>query len=734
MRRWYLTYWRHKNMSDEQLPTIRSENEILSDLKKICTSPGYAHAIAYFCFRDNIIKYKDKVTYEEISHQYSRNFLVRNEISTLIGFMVQKDIDLIIPTPEKFTEYIETTESHLNELHHSLMAPFQKSIIKAIEEKNDFNPFASGGMLREPIFYGGESAYNFQYRDFSLKKYLNDNHWFIANKGFSIEQAISLIVAISEFQNQHTMEILDSMRNKDPSEWTILPGFTFSIDDISSFIEMDIGIIKNIIEAFTIPNNEKNVNFRTLNDFNITNAYPIIKINNEYLLFQIYSLTESLYDTPFYWFLKDKNYYNTAMKNRGDFTENISAERLISIFGQNRVFKNVNIVNSHKDRAGEIDVLVVFANRAIVLQAKSKKLTIESRKGNDQCIKNDFKKSIQDSYDQGLSCAKFLNDKKYFIRDQNDEEIKIQRNFKEIYIFCILSDHYPALSFQAKQFLKYETSDIIKPPFIMDIFYLDVMAEMLNSPLYFLSYINRRTEYSERIDSMNELTILSYHLKKNLWIDGEYDFVHLDDSIAADLDVAMLARREGLPGKTTPDGILTHIKGSVAKKIIEKVENYEHPGTIDFGFLILGLSGEGINDLNRGIEHLAKLTKKDHHNHDFSLVFSDLKNGVTIHCNYDPKHIASPRLHDHCTRRKYVHHADEWFGICIDPTDFYIKFGIELQYEWRQSQRMDLVVRGMKQGFAPQEFEKALKKNKKVGRNDPCPCGSGKKYKKCCLK
>jgi hypothetical protein len=25
------------------------------------------------------------------------------------------------------------------------------------------------------------------------------------------------------------------------------------------------------------------------------------------------------------------------------------------------------------------------------------------------------------------------------------------------------------------------------------------------------------------------------------------------------------------------------------------------------------------------------------------------------------------------------------------------------------------------------------KKIKKIGRNDPCPCGSGKKYKKCCL-
>ena len=25
-----------------------------------------------------------------------------------------------------------------------------------------------------------------------------------------------------------------------------------------------------------------------------------------------------------------------------------------------------------------------------------------------------------------------------------------------------------------------------------------------------------------------------------------------------------------------------------------------------------------------------------------------------------------------------------------------------------------------------------LKNDQKVGRNDPCPCGSGKKYKACC--
>ena len=31
----------------------------------------------------------------------------------------------------------------------------------------------------------------------------------------------------------------------------------------------------------------------------------------------------------------------------------------------------------------------------------------------------------------------------------------------------------------------------------------------------------------------------------------------------------------------------------------------------------------------------------------------------------------------------------------------------------------------------PQRIEQVKRDEPKVGRNDPCPCGSGKKYKKC---
>lgn len=37
-----------------------------------------------------------------------------------------------------------------------------------------------------------------------------------------------------------------------------------------------------------------------------------------------------------------------------------------------------------------------------------------------------------------------------------------------------------------------------------------------------------------------------------------------------------------------------------------------------------------------------------------------------------------------------------------------------------------------KQLYREQKQSGTVRKEKKIGRNDPCPCGSGKKYKKCC--
>jgi len=41
---------------------------------------------------------------------------------------------------------------------------------------------------------------------------------------------------------------------------------------------------------------------------------------------------------------------------------------------------------------------------------------------------------------------------------------------------------------------------------------------------------------------------------------------------------------------------------------------------------------------------------------------------------------------------------------------------------------------GSRQGMRHEDPSMPFRSNAKIGRNDPCTCGSGKKYKKCCGK
>ncbi|RRQ20500.1 prepilin peptidase [Guyparkeria sp. SCN-R1] len=716
----------------------RKESDVFKELEDLCHSPGYIHVIAYFCFRDNTIRYADEVKPEDVLQQFSMERLVRTEISTLIGLACKIDIDETLPSPKMMQEYLGKTESLLQELHRSMMPPLEDIFDPSKIGDDNFNPFNSGAVLRESIFYGGESAYHFQYRDLSKDKYRNDNEWLVENKGYSLEQALSVVASIQVLQNDKLNDVLVGLIKKHPNEWSFLEAYAFSLEEIAGRCELDVEVAKEVVESFVSPVGQED--FTSLGDFNPINAYPIIKIQDDkYLLFQNYSLVEALYETPFFWFNSDAAYRSIAMRHRGEFTEDFSSTRLKRVFGERRVFQNVYVLDERGNTAGEIDVLVVFANRAIVLQAKSKKLTIAARKGNDLSLKDDFKKAVQDAYDQALSCSNLLTNSSYKIVDESGNEIAITRDFKEIYPFCVVSDHYPALSFQARQFLEQNPTEVIKPAFVMDVFFLDVATEMLQSPLHFLSYVNRRTMYGDKILCTHELTILSYHLKQNLWMDGEYTMMQLGDDVCADLDLAMLARRDGVPGAATPDGILTKYEGTHFERLVKDIELRDHPATVDFGFMLLTLSGGTIEIINDGISELVKLGRKDGKHHDLTLAISEGRSGLTIHCNEDLDAEAANRLDRHCELRKYEQKADQWFGICLGSKTERLRFGVNKHFRWEQSIEMDELTKDLPKpqslkGKNKVNFKTVTKKSRKIGRNEKCPCGSGEKYKKCCLK
>lgn len=715
---------------------MRCEQEIFDELASLCTSPGYVHAVAYLCSRDNMIRYSGEMKAEDMQHLFSKSRLIRTETSTLIGLMLKSPIDYRLPAPPILEKYIESTEALLEEIHHAMSASFWQEIDPAKVTEEAFNPFTTGAALREPIFYGGESAYSFQYRDFSPAKYANDDPWLIANKGFSIYDARKVVFAISRLQDEKSIGSMRAVHGTTQERWTFLPGNTFSVQEVADYGHIDLAIVDRVLSAFAVPPGAYNEQFKALHDFNIANASPLIRMpDGAYLLFHIYSLVEALYEAPFYWMGADKAYVSTAMQNRGVFTEQFAVERLRHIFGAENVFANIDIYESKDTKLGEIDVLVLFGNRALVLQAKSKRLTLEARRGNDLQIKDDFKKSIQDSSDQAYLCAQLIEEGRCTFKDAAGNAVTLPVSLKRIYVICLISDHYPALSFQARQFLKFVATDRISSPFVLDVFALDAMTEMLNSPLQFLSYVDRRTGYTDKLMASHELTILSYHLKKNLWLDDEHDMVLLDDDISADLDLAMLVRREGIPGKGTPEGILTRFNATALGRMVKGIEARSDSATIDLGFTLLTLSEDTVLEVSSGIDLLAKRGIADGKSHDLTVGLNSGRTGLTIHCNNDPIEVAGPVLQRHCYARKYTEHAQTWFGVCVRPMDQALRFGINLEFPWEQDDVMDELTKNMgKPGKLTTLLREAAKVRVKVGRNDPCPCGSGKKYKKCCLK
>lgn len=705
----------------------KSEQDIFEELSKLTSSTGYIYAMPFLCLLWSLIIYDTKEKSTNFCEEESLN---RTEIGILIGLMVKSDINFTIPTPEKLQEYIEQSKSLLQKLQYYFNWNHMKILLEELQNndeqnnighlKHNTNHSLKNYMLKNPYFmremliYSADSAYDFQYLEFFYNKYKNDSDWLSNKYHFDIDDLKKIA---NEVLDQVYGIIYKLQSINDVS--SVLDLFSFNVDELSSKLSITKEKVISILNLFTTEQNS-NKEFNHINDFNMVRIKPFIKKDEDtYILLQHYDFLESLYESPFYWLLQDKNYKNIAAKHRGSFAENFVYETLIKVFGQDNTYKNIEIYDS-KTRIGEIDVLVVFENRAIIVQIKSKRLTAESRKGNVATIDDDFQKAVQNAYNQGYDCAYYIQNKKYQIKNSQETFNFNHVEFKEIYIFCVVSDHYPALTIQAYNFIQYKETDVIKAPFIMDIFLLDVLSEMLDNPLYFLSYINKRTKYFKELIAQSEFTILSYHLRHNLYVDDKFKLL-LQEEFTKDLDLAMLSRRRNVSEFKTPDGILTKFKNTIIGNFIESIKHNKNKCSIELGLFLLTLSEDTIKQINKLIQELSISFKKDNKFHDFSMPFDDAT-GLTVHIGNDIYDKAYSMLLTHCSKRKYLSQADNWFGIYFNPIEEKIKFVVMSDEKWVYSkEKGERIVANLKN------------KNIKIGRNEQCPCGSGKKYKKCCI-
>jgi hypothetical protein len=144
------------------------------------------------------------------------------------------------------------------------------------------------------------------------------------------------------------------------------------------------------------------------------------------------------------------------------------------------------------------------------------------------------------------------------------------------------------------------------------------------------------------------------------------------------------------------------------------------------------LSEEAVVNLSNVIDRMAQQSDIDSCHHDLTMPMGETGEGLTIHCNTHPISVAGPRLEKHCLLRKYKARAVRWYGIFI-ASDASLRFGINFEFAWESDPKMENILRAHPRSGLSVDMRMPDGRGRKIGRNAACPCGSGRKFKKCCL-
>ena len=684
---WFARLWARARRAWQSGKT-RREHAVFADLRRLCRSPGYIHALAAICARNDWITASGQLQPEDFSGQYGPQHLTRTEVSPLLGFLIRQPIDDTYPRSSVLKHYISETQFLLKQFHRAVA---QASIAPLLDLPSADGPSPATNLapLREAMLYTGDSAYHFQYLDFATRRYAEDNAWFLRALGASVADFETVLRSIVTIQ-QRKFEAAPLGSNRRPHH-AILDMFTLVTSEIVAESGVDSQRVEMILDRFAVEP-PANAHFQGIHDFNEIMEKPLVRrTQSTYILFQFYTLMESFYTSPSYWMQDDRSYAPTGNAHRGETAEKLAHDLLCPLFGASRVHKNVTLYKG-KSTIGEIDVLAIFGDRVVLSQVKCKKLTLAARSGDERHIKGDFQKAIQDSYEQAFLCATAILESNVRLRTQEGTTINLPRHIKEVYPLCILAEHYPALGLQTRLILRTHAHPRVRPPVALDLFALDTLTEFLDTAIRFINYLDLRARFREKAIANHEHVLLALHLRQNLWLeDLDYDMVVLPDDLTQDIDAAMYARRIDAPGQRTPIGILTQMPGTTAGRLVAALEKWGEPASNALAIFLLQCSGDTFKTLSDKVDDLMSRVKDRGGSPMVSMFFLDARTGVCIQCSRKVDRRSVAMFQAVCEARKYDAQVNDMFGVNLEA-DGTIRFCFLIQEKWEQHDEKDRVV------------------------------------------
>ncbi len=720
-------------VKNSKKPNIADLNETVKEIQNLVYQSGYLYSLLTISLHDLFLpieSYVDINWWDRISYQ---------ELGYLFGLLIKKPFQIgVYPSQKDVQKQIDDTYRLLQQMHdyysHTAFDAMISSALKAKNETGEIPPtkdrvYSTPEAIIESIFYDDSGAYDFQYWDSAPTRYAQDDDWIKKQFGFSIQDTVELSKYLKELSEKKHQDAPKLTSAEDFNDW-ILSVFSFKSSDIIGITEAK----NKALDKLSVIPGECNKSFNLISDFNELEVKPIIKLTNStYLLPISFDLARSVDESPFYWIKKaDESYFlSTATANRGQYTEEASFRLLKKVFGEDNVFLDAQVhrkkgegIKKKGKYHTDIDVLALAGNKAVIIQAKSKKLTLPSRQGSIEKLGSDFKSAVQDAYEQGLKARNEMLSGDAILTQKGGKEIKLTESLNEVYIITLTTDNYPALAFQVHNFLQKQDSDPF--PITINLYDLDLLTQYLPDPFDFLFYVNQRTSLAPIIFGSTEIACLGYHLTQKLHIDplNKPDKLHIAQDFGQLIDDDVLRQRYGSDLDRKQSKISKVWKNTSFVKLVSQIKSSNVPGLTDAVFFLYSLSSETADKLVDMMESAKAKSLKDHQPHTIAMPLDNGTGGITYVVEYDRTKNLHKHIMTYSMARKYITKADEWLGLGSYTTSQNIIDSVVYSRDpWKEDSEMrklaDIIIQ-------PGQII-----SRKIGRNEPCYCGSGKKYKKC---
>ena len=707
--------------------TFSTESQILIELETLALSPGFIYALAYAAAADTFVKQQGSGPQDRLNLK---------ELTLVAGLMATQPFDSIgIPDEEKLAGQVIHLYTLLKKLHEAVAQPMTDramSMVAAILSANATESdvplaFASGAEMVEPFFYVGTGAYDFQYLDLAEEKYRYDSDWLESNVGLSLDVMVSAARKLQELRESRFPSFLRAQTHAERCNGA-LATFSFARKDLNLLSDSEF---ESFMDKFTVTPGGVKHSIDGVGSVNELEFKPIIRLAEDNFFMPVgFMLAKAIYESPFFWMNWDNDYKDKANAHRGSATEELADRLLSPIFGDN-VFRNITVAKvDSKQPINEIDVLAFTGNRAVVIQAKSKRLTVLSRQGEGESIERDFTQAVQEAYEQGLLSRQLLLGGEHVLSDRDGSVLNLPNSLEDVYLVCLTLDHFPALPYMTERLLEMGADD--PSPVAMSILDLDILATYLTDPLDFIHYIHQRSRWSGRIYGSCEGSFLGWYLDRGLTLPQEVSGVLLTESMPSLIDEDFPARRgrnqllSELFGINSPDfgngSLKNRWQNSELRQFINVLEKSPDPGTVDAAFMILDFSQDVASYFREKIVDAMYECNRTGNICGCCIVLQD-GSGISFVWIPESPELLKDVLFNHATAYKYKHKSDKWLGLggtLVGP-DIALVFSRE---PWQADAELDELARMLLHPEAG---------GKKPSRNQPCWCGSGEKYKKCHL-